>query len=336
MKETNGRIIRGVGGIYTVGLDGGGTVSCRARGALRSSACDARTAGAYHTGARLERPLTGDRVRVALSDEAELRILGGEGTPDAAQDGSDAVICEILPRRNALIRPPLANLDYIFAVCASARPAPVLTTLDKLLSIAEYNGIEPVMIIGKCELDKNCAARIADIYRRAGYPVFQLSCATGEGVQALAEYAAKALPGRVAAFAGASGVGKSTLLNTLYPSLGLKTGGVSEKIGRGRHTTREAVLFPLPGGGYIADTPGFSLLDFESFDFFELESLPGTMREFVPYYGHCRYNDCTHTKEEGCAVLEAVNRGYIARERHESYLDMYSTLKSKPFRGKAK
>ena len=96
MKETNGRIIRGVGGIYTVGLDGGGTVSCRARGALRSSACDARTAGAYHTGARLERPLTGDRVRVALSDEAELRILGGEGTPDAAQDGSDAVICEIL------------------------------------------------------------------------------------------------------------------------------------------------------------------------------------------------------------------------------------------------
>lgn len=339
MKETIGRIIRGVGGIYSVSLDGGMTVSCRARGSLRTSAVEARTAGGYNAEARLERPLAGDMVRVSVSDAAEERLFGGKAPMTAnekkPQDGSDAVICEILPRRNALIRPPLANLDHLFAVCAAARPAPALPTLDKLLSIAEYNGIEPIIVIGKCELDPQNAAHIADIYRRAGYPVFVLSCVTGEGISALAEFAAKTLAGRVAAFAGASGAGKSTLMNTLYPGLELRTGGVSEKIGRGRHTTREATLFPLPGGGFIADTPGFSLLDFVNFDFFGIEALPGTMREFIPYYGDCRYADCTHTKEEGCAVLEAVKKGDIAPERHESYLQMYGALRSKPYRGKS-
>ena len=333
MTETNenavreGRIIRGVGGIYSVDLDGGATVSCRVRGALRATfSSAARTAGAYHTGSRLDRPLTGDRVRVELAENA----AGGAG------DGSEAVICAILPRKNALIRPPLANIDYIFIAAAAAKPAPVLPTLDKLVSIAEYNGIEPVIVIGKRELDEAGSERIADIYRRAGYAVFPLSCATGEGVESLSAFVAEKLSGRVAAFAGASGVGKSTLLNALFPGLGLRTGGVSEKIGRGRHTTREASLFPLPGGGYIADTPGFSLLDFENFDFFGLDDLPGTMREFAPYYGHCRYADCTHTKEEGCAVLEAVREGGIAPERHKSYLEMYTALKAKPFWGKAK
>ena len=330
MTETNenavreGRIIRGVGGIYSVDLDGGATVSCRVRGALRATfSSAARTAGAYHTGSRLDRPLTGDRVRVELAANA----AGGAG------DGSEAVICAILPRKNALIRPPLANIDYIFIAAAAAKPAPVLPTLDKLVSIAEYNGIEPVIVIGKRELDEAGSERIADIYRRAGYAVFPLSCATGEGVESLSAFVAEKLSGRVAAFAGASGVGKSTLLNALFPGLGLRTGGVSEKIGRGRHTTREASLFPLPGGGYIADTPGFSLLDFENFDFFGLDDLPGTMREFAPYYGHCRYADCTHTKEEGCAVLEAVREGVIAPERHKSYLEMYTALKAKPFWG---
>ena len=254
MTETNenavreGRIIRGVGGIYSVDLDGGATVSCRVRGALRATfSSAARTAGAYHTGSRLDRPLTGDRVRVELAANA----AGGAG------DGSEAVICAILPRKNALIRPPLANIDYIFIAAAAAKPAPVLPTLDKLVSIAEYNGIEPVIVIGKRELDEAGSERIADIYRRAGYAVFPLSCATGEGVESLSAFVAEKLSGRVAAFAGASGVGKSTLLNALFPGLGLRTGGVSEKIGRGRHTTREASLFPLPGGGYIADTPGF-------------------------------------------------------------------------------
>lgn len=340
MKETTGRIIRGVGGIYSVALDGGMTVSCRARGSLRASA----SAASGNSEARLERPLTGDMVRVSLSDGAAERLAGrNAGAPDerqarqsSPQDGSEAVICEIMPRRNALIRPPVANLDCIFAVCAAARPAPVLPTLDKLLSIAEHNGIEPVIVVGKCELNAECAAHMRDIYRRAGYPVFTLSCATGEGIPEFAEFAEKKFCGRVSAFAGASGVGKSTLLNTLFPSFELRTGGVSEKIGRGRHTTREAVLCPLPGGGYIADTPGFSLLDLVNFDFFDLDDLPGTMREFVPCCKNCRYTDCTHTKEEGCAVLDAVSKGEIAPERHESYLAMYAELKSKPYRRKAK
>lgn len=325
--KQDGRLIRGVGGIYTVVLDGGDTVSCRVRGAIRvPGISETRTAGAYNTGARLDRPLCGDRVTVELA--AERRA-------DSA-DGSDGVICEIHPRRNALIRPPLANIDYIFAAVAAAKPTPVFTTLDKLISICEYNGIEPVIVVGKCELDREMTQKVVDIYSRAGYAVFPLSCATGEGIDAIGSFIDRELPQKAAAFAGASGVGKSTLMNALFPGLDLRTGGVSEKIGRGRHTTRQSSLFLLPCGGYIADTPGFSLLDFESFDFFGLDDLPQTMREFRPYYGKCRYADCTHTKEEGCAVLEAAAAGKIAAERHESYLAMYAALKAKPFWGKGK
>lgn len=325
--KQGGRIIRGVGGIYTVVTDSGVGVSCRVRGSLCVPGIfDSRTAGAYNTGARLDRPLCGDFVTVEMAADAR----------EGAVDGSGGVICEIRPRRNALIRPPLANIDYIFAAISAAKPAPVLMTLDKLISICEYNGIEPVIVVGKCELDRDLTARVSGIYRRAGYSVFPLSCATGEGISELSSFIGKELPGRAAAFAGASGVGKSTLMNALFPGLDLRTGGVSEKIGRGRHTTRQSSLFPLPCGGYIADTPGFSLLDFESFDFFGLSDLPDTMREFRPFYGGCRYADCTHTKEEGCAVLDAVASGDIARERHESYLAMYSALRSKPFWGKGK
>ena len=333
MNETEkntvrGRITNGVGGIYTVVTNGGESLSCRVRGAIRIPGADSgsRTAGAYNTAARLDRPLCGDIVTAERGADAR----------SGAADGSGGVITAIHERRNALIRPPLANIDYIFAAFAAAKPAPVLMTVDKLLSIAEYNKIEPVIVIGKCELDRAAAAHAADIYRRAGYAVFPLSCATGEGIAEFSAFIGEKLPGCVAAFAGASGVGKSTLLNALFPELALRTGGVSEKIGRGRHTTRSCSLFALPGGGYIADTPGFSLLDFESFDFFGLDDLADTMREFRPYYGGCRYADCTHTKEEGCAVLGAVEDGAIARERHESYLSMYAALKAKPFWGKGK
>lgn len=322
-----GRVLRGVGGIYTVAVDGGVSVSCRVRGSVRApGARDTRTAGAYNTEARLDRVLCGDIVRVSV---------GGAVRADAA-DGSGGVITEILPRRNALIRPPLANIDYIFAAVAAARPAPILATLDKLISIAEYNSIEPVVIIGKCELDSVSAARIADIYRRAGFTVFPLSCVTGEGVGEVADFIGSLPAGSVSAFAGASGVGKSTLMNALFPELSLRTATISQKIGRGRHTTRAAVLYPLSGGGYLADTPGFSLLDFESFDFFGLEDLAGTMREFNRYLGGCRYSDCTHTKEEDCAIVRAVKNGEISRERHASYLEMYTALKSKPFWGRGK
>ena len=306
MQENNktGCILRGVGGLYTVLLDGGEgeTVFCRARGLFR-----------HHD----ITPLPGDRV--ALTN-------GGEAGHD------DVMITDILPRRSALIRPPLANLDYLLITLAAAKPAPILETVDKLTAIAEHNGIEPLIVIGKAELDPDAAARIAAIYRAAGFAAFPLSCRTGEGIDALRAYINTHFPGKIAAFAGASGVGKSTLMSVLFPALDLATGALSRKIERGRHTTRHVELFPLPVEGgtvFLADTPGFSMLDFARFDFFSLDDLPAAMREFSPYIGKCRYTDCTHLCEEGCAIVEAVRRGEIPQSRHDSFRAIYAVLKGK-------
>jgi ribosome biogenesis GTPase len=240
------------------------------------------------------------------------------------------MIAEILPRKNDLIRPPLANVDVMLVVVAAASPDPDIPTLDKLLTILEFNRIEPVLVIGKSELKPKRAAKIAALYQQIGYRTFVLSCYTGEGVQAFSDFAHTALRGKITAVAGASGAGKSTLLNTVFPGLNLVTGDISEKIGRGKNTTRHTELFDLPGqSGYIADTAGFSLLDFERFDFFTLEDLPHTLREFTPYLGKCRYTDCMHLSDEGCAILEAVQAGAIPRTRHEAYKELYATLKEK-------
>lgn len=306
---TTGRILRGVGGLYTVLLDGvpAETVSCRARGLFRL---------------REITPLPGDRVALAV----------GDGADGEAANTDDIMIAEIIDRRSALIRPPLANLDYLFVTLAAAKPTPVLETVDKLTAIADHNGIEPVIIIGKRELAPAEADRIAEIYRTAGFAAFPLSCHTGEGIDALRGYIDQNLPGKIAAFAGASGVGKSTLLTTLFPTLDLATGGLSRKIERGRHTTRHVELYPLPVGGgtaFLADTPGFSMLDFARFDFFTLDDLPTAMRDLAPYLGRCRYTDCTHLCEEGCAIVEAVARGDIPPSRHESFRALYAVLKEK-------
>ena len=324
-----GIILQGVGGRYTIRLDDepgdtplhGQTVYCRAKGAFR------------HDGIT---PLSGDRVTVGYSD-ASFVCCNGSCLPDA--DGTDFLIEDILPRRNELIRPPMANLDVLFVTFAAAAPAPILSMIDKLISIAEFNRIEPVIVIGKGELDRAAAADYEKLYRNAGFAAFALSCYTGEGVDALRAHIAQLLPGKIAAFAGASGVGKSTLMNLLFPTLTQETGGISEKTERGKHTTRKVTLFPAdvltdgqntaPQGCYIADTPGFSLLDFERFDFFEKDDLFDTMRDFVPYLGQCRYTGCTHTKEEGCAILNAVARGDVATSRHQSFLEMYNDLKDK-------
>ena len=241
------------------------------------------------------------------------------------------MIAGILPRKNALIRPPVANLDLLLIAMAAADPAPMPETADKLISIAEFNGIEPVLVIGKSDLAPQTAEELRRVYELAGLPVFLLSAREGEGVDALRAYLFAQMQNKVAAFAGASGVGKSTLLNALFPSLSLATGEISRKIARGRHTTRRVQLYPLDGAenAYIADTPGFSMLDFIRFDFFKKEDLPLTMREFAPYLGLCRYTKCTHTKEEGCAILAAVREGKIAASRHQSYLAMYEALKNK-------
>ena len=325
--RTTGKILRGVGGLYLIDLAhddtplAGFCVSCRARGALRSG--DNRP----HT---TDKPLVGDNVEVTYSDSSF--TVTSDGKVIAADDTSGlpgAAVCGILPRKNALIRPPLANLDLLFISCASASPAPAPETIDKLLSVAEYYGIDAAVVIEKSDLDPERAAEIKRIYELAGYPVFSLSCLTGEGIAEFSDYIRKVIPGRTAAFAGASGVGKSSLITAVFPHLDLESGEISRKISRGKHTTRKVELYPIPGGGHLADTPGFSLIDFENFDFFPFEALTDTMRDFSPYLGLCRYDDCTHTKEEGCAIIEAVKNGQISRSRHESYVNMFEVLKNK-------
>ena len=317
----SGRIIKMTGGLYTVRLDSeisgspltGQTVECRARGNFRHE----------HT-----TPLVGDLVEVQY-DDSSFAQADGKIIPSADRTG--LVIDDILPRKNSLIRPPLANVDVMLVVIAAASPDPDIPTIDKLLTILEFNRIEPVIIIGKSELKPKRSAKIAALYEKIGYRTFILSCYTGEGVQAFSDFAHTELKGKITAVAGASGAGKSTLLNTVFPNLNLVTGDISEKIGRGKNTTRHTELFDLPGtnGGYIADTAGFSLLDFERFDFFTLEDLPHTFREFTPYLGRCRYTDCTHVGDEECAILEAVANKEISPIRHASYKELYTTLKGK-------
>lgn len=288
-------IIIGVsGGLYTVETEQG-RLYCRARGVFRH---------------KHEKPLVGDRVELS------------EG------EGEGVAIDAICPRKSSLIRPPIANLDYIFVTAAAASPEPDTFMLDKLTTIAEHNNIKPVMVVGKCELNRERAAELVDIYRRAGYDAFCVSCHEGEGIEEVRDYVAQLPRGSISAFAGASGVGKSSLMNLLFPGLALDTSEVSAKTARGRHTTRAVTLYPS-GEGYVADTPGFSMLDFEHFDFFTKEDLPDTFPEFEQYLGSCKYTKCTHTKEDGCAILRAVAEGEISPSRHKSYLALYDVLKNK-------
>ena len=300
----NGKVIKGLGGLYEVL-----TVnplyphfSCRARGVFRHAD---------------EKVMVGDMVEVRFDD---------------ADPQNTAVIHAILPRRNALIRPPVSNLDYLFCVIAAVKPTPVLETLDKLLAIAEHNEIEAIVVVTKADFDEEESRRYADLYRQVGLTAFCVSGEDGTGVEELRAYLNEHLrDGRSAAFAGASGVGKSTLLNALFPSLNLATNAISARIQRGRHTTRHVELFDVGNGGFLADTPGFSMLDFMHFDFFDLDDLFFAFREFTPYFAKCRFPDCTHTGEgvEECAIAHAVVDGEIPASRHESYKKLWTVLKQK-------
>lgn len=298
-----GIIVHGVGGLYRIRMEDGSTVTCKAKGVFR------------HEGMT---PLAGDRVR----------IESGTGEDECR-------IAEILPRKNALIRPAMANLGVMFVVCAAKDPDPSLRFLDKMLCILEYQEIEPVLIVTKADLDSHRAEQLRTKYEKCGFTVFVTDSETKGEDSAIAAYLRRFDNSVIAAFCGASGTGKSTLLNRLFPALSLETGTLSEKIARGKHTTRAVSLFPLSEisddscHGYLADTPGFSMLDFERFDFFSLEDLPYTFREFIPYIGRCRYTKCTHTKEEGCAICEAVSEKKIPKSRHTSYLELYEALKEK-------
>ncbi len=307
LTEKYGKVVKGLGGLYNIRVEENGEISyisCKAKGSLHRDE---------------EKLLIGDNVKISIDEE----------TPDGV------VVSEILSRRNSLIRPPIANLDFLFVVFAAAKPAPVTETIDKLISIAEYNKITPAVIVTKADLDSENAERLFDIYRGAGFDAFLTSSKTGEGIEKIKKYISENIVnGKTAAFAGASGVGKSTLINSLFPELSLATADISRKIERGRHTTRHVELFPLAERsccGFLADTPGFSLLDFARFDFFPLEALESTYREFAPFMRKCRYADCAHVGEgaDECAVMRAVAEGKISQSRLASYRETYKILKNK-------
>ncbi len=324
-----GRVTKGVGGLFTVRVfDGNSRLHAEpyVPMPLDGQTVLARGRGSLHRKGAL---LVGDIVEISY-DDTSFSKSGDAVIPSA--DGTGISVDKICTRSCALIRPPMANLDVIFVTVAAAAPDPVPETVDKLIAIAEHNNIEPVPVITKSELNLSYAEELKMLYTNAGFDAF----CVGEGIEgdaeALRTYIETRLDGKIAAFSGASGVGKSTFLNRLFPSLGLETGEISRRIERGKNTTRHVELYPLsekPDCGFLADTPGFTMLDFERFDFFDKENLPLTFREFLPYIGECRYTKCSHTVEEGCAIREAVKRGEIARSRHASFCALYDILKKK-------
>ena len=292
--KLSGRIICGVGGLYTVLCDDGKTLRCKARGALRMKKIT---------------PLAGDRVTVRRGDGDEMGFF----------------IDSVSQRQTVLDRPPVANIDTVFAVLSPTGPDPSLLGTDKLLCAISAAKITPAVVISKADAAPEKAKALFDIYSK-GYRTFLTSSERGEGIGELRLFISESTT--ICAFAGASGVGKSTLLNALFPALSLKTGKISEKSQRGKHTTREVRLFPFGDDKFIADTPGFSRLDLDAVGYFPPEELFFCFPEFEKYFGGCRYKGCTHLREEGCAVISAVESGEIPRSRHESYVTIYEELKT--------
>ena len=285
-----GRIVKALSGFYYVDPGSGEPVPCRGRGKLR------------HQGLA---PLVGDRVEFT-----------------AAPDGS-GMVDAVLPRKNQFQRPAVANIDQMVMVCSGAAPVTDPYLIDRMAAMAEWKGCEVLICFNKCDLDR--ADGLAAVYREAGFPTLQVSAETGDGIPELAA----AIAGKVSAFTGNSGVGKSSILNALQPGFGLEVGDVSEKLGRGRHTTRHVELFPV-AGGLAADTPGFSAFDVERMEAIPKEELAGAFREFRPFLDECRFQGCAHVKERGCAVREAVAAGKIAPSRHKSYVRLYEQAKEIP------
>lgn len=283
-----GIILKGIGGFYYVDT-AEGLIECKARGRFR------KTVG---------KPIVGDRVTLEIQPE----------------DGT-GYLQTIAPRKNSLIRPAVANLDLVVAVASAAPPVTDPFLIDKVTAIAVHKNMDALVVINKT--DANPGDELYETYRKSGIEVLRVSAHTGEGIDALRER----IRGRVSAFAGNSGVGKSSVLNRLDSSFGAEVGTISDKIGRGKHTTRHVELHPIEGGGYIADTPGFSSFETEQMDLVLAEDLQYAFPEFEPYIGQCKFTGCAHVKEKGCAVLAAVEAGEIAKTRHESYVKLYESVK---------
>ncbi|MDD6200371.1 MAG: ribosome small subunit-dependent GTPase A [Firmicutes bacterium] len=260
-----------------------GMVSCRARGILRREGSS---------------PLTGDMV--------EITVEKGKG-----------MVERILPRKNGFVRPAVANIDALVVFAANVNPITEPFLIDRVAAIAGDQEVPVILCVNKCDLDP--AVDLIRIYREAGFPVIPASAETGEGVEELRDL----LRGKLTAFTGNSGVGKSSMLNRLCPELGLSTGDVSEKLGRGRHTTRHVELYRLEEDTYVADTPGFSSFDTDQMDVILKDNLQYAFPDFAPYLGRCQFCDCSHRKEPGCAVTAAVADGRIQPTRYDSYLRLY-------------
>ena len=282
-----GRIEKALSGFYYVNT-GAETLQCRARGKFRREGVS---------------PLVGDRVEVR-------ELGGGEGFVEAIEE-----------RRNVFSRPAAANIDQLVILASAAIPVTEPYLIDRIASIAALKGCDVLLCLNQYDLDP--AEELYGIYSRSAIPVLRISAETGEGLDALRQ----AIAGKLNAFTGNSGVGKSSVLNALLPELHLPVGEVSKALGRGRHTTRHVELFPLGGGTYVIDTPGFSSFDTEEMDLELKEHLPETFPEFAPYVNDCRFTGCTHTKEKGCRVLQAVKDGDIPASRHRSYLRLFQELK---------
>ena len=288
-RQAEGVIRKALSGFYYVQV-GAEEVTCRARGKFRHKKIV---------------PLVGDRVQITCQPD-------GSGSLD-----------EILPRRNAFQRPAVANIDQLVIIASGAIPVSDPFLLDRIISLAESKGCQPILCVNKWDLVP--ARDLLDLYQAAGIPALAVSADTGQGIEELRGL----LAGKISAFTGNSGVGKSSILNALDPAFALATGEISEKLGRGRHTTRHVELFPV-AGGLIADTPGFSAFDQEKGgEALDKDTLAETFREFRPYLGQCQFVGCAHVKEKGCAVLEAVAEGKISPSRHRSYVRLYTLAKEK-------
>lgn len=262
---------------------GDGVVTCQVRGNLRKGG---------------QIPLAGDLVEIS-------------------RQGRRGMLEAILPRKNRFLRPAVANLDALVIFAANVNPVTEPFLIDRVAAIAGNQSVPVIVCVNKTDLDP--ARALGEIYQRAGFPVIRTSAETGQGVEELRQ----AISGKFTAFTGNSGVGKSSILNCLAPQLRLQTGEVSQKLGRGRHTTRHVELYPLDSTTYVADTPGFSAFDTDKMEVILKENLQYAFPDFAPYLGKCRFRDCTHRKEPGCAVTAAVEQGLVQRSRYDSYLRLY-------------
>lgn len=274
--------MKALSGFYYVESDGA-LVTCKARGLFRKQGIT---------------PVVGDLVRLSMEN--------GEGT-----------VQELLPRKNAFIRPAIANIDVLVVLASCAVPVTEPFLIDRVFAIAAMQNVPVILCVNKD--DEVSAEPLARIYEHAGFQVIRTSAKTHEGVAALRA----AIDGRFSAFTGNSGVGKSSLLNCMSPQLALPVSEVSEKLGRGRHTTRHIELYRLGESTFVADTPGFSSFDTERMELVHKEQLQYAFQDFAPFLGGCQFHDCAHRKEPGCCVRAALSRGELEPTRYESYTRLY-------------